>query len=74
MCPIFLKNFIIRLNDFRANYMRSPVDTGRKLNVPRKFRRLPERLLNVLCKFNLRPLSTVSSLYKVVFKTELLSC
>ena len=54
--------------------MRSPVDTGRKLNVPKKFRRLPERLLNVLCKFNLRPLSTVSSLYKVVFKTELLSC
>ena len=35
-----------------------PVDTGRKLNVHKTFRRRPERLLNVLCTFNLRPVST----------------
>ena len=32
-----------------------PVDTGRKLNVHKTFRR---RLLNVLCLFSLRPVST----------------
>ena len=35
-----------------------PVDTGRKLNVPKAFGRLPGRLLNVLFTFNLRPVST----------------
>ena len=35
-----------------------PVDTGRKLNVHKTFRRSPRRLLNVLCTFNLRPVST----------------
>ena len=35
-----------------------PVDTGRKLSVHKTFRRRPERLLNVLCTFNLRPMST----------------
>ena len=35
-----------------------PVDTGRKLNVHKTFRRCPGRLLNVLCTFNLRPVST----------------
>ena len=34
-----------------------PVDTGRKLNVHKTFRRRPERLLNVLCTFNLRSVS-----------------
>ena len=37
----------------------NPVDTGRKLNVHKTFRRRPGRLLNVLCKFNLRLVSTV---------------
>ena len=37
-----------------------PVDTGRKLNVHKTFRRRPGRLLNVLCTFNLRPVSTVA--------------
>ena len=36
----------------------NPVDTGRKLNVHKTFRRRPGRLLNVLCTFNLRPVST----------------
>ena len=35
-----------------------PVDTGCKLNVHKTFRRRPGRLLNVLCIFNLRPVST----------------
>ena len=35
-----------------------PVDTGRKLNVYKMFRRRPGRLLNVLCTFNLRSVST----------------
>ena len=34
-----------------------PVDTGRKLNVHKTFRRRPVRLLNVLYTFNLRPVS-----------------
>ena len=34
------------------------VDTGRKLNVHKTFRRRPRRLQNVLCTFNLRPLPT----------------
>ena len=38
--------------------MTFPVDTGRKLNVHKTFRRRPGRLLNILCTFNLRPVST----------------
>ena len=36
----------------------NPVDTGRKLNVHKTFRRRPGCLLNVLCTFNLRSVST----------------
>ena len=43
--------------EFRMN----PVDTGRKLNLQKTFRRCPGRLLNVLCMFNLRPVSTRKS-------------
>ena len=35
-----------------------PADTGCKLHVHKMFRRRPGRLLNVLCRFNLRPVST----------------
>ena len=35
-----------------------PVDTGRKLNAHKRFRRRPGRLLNVLYTFILRPVST----------------
>ena len=35
-----------------------PVDTERKLNAHKTFRRRPERLLNVLCTFNLLPVFT----------------
>ena len=42
-----------------------PVDTGRKLNVHKTFRRRPGRLLNVLCTFNLRPVSTGYKIRKI---------
>ena len=35
-----------------------PVDIKRNLNVHKMFRICPGRLLNVLCTFNLRPVST----------------
>ena len=38
----------------------NPVDTRRKFNVHKAFRRRPRRLLNVLCMFNLRPVFTGS--------------
>ena len=53
-----------------------PIDTGRKLNVHKTFRRRPGRLLNVLCTFNLRPVSTGvigfdnSVFVKVKYKTS----
>ena len=42
----------------KCDMRRFPVDTGRKLNVHKTFRRRPGRLRNVLCTFNLRPMST----------------
>ena len=36
----------------------NPVDTGHKFNVHKTFRRSLGRLLNVLCTFNLPPVST----------------
>ena len=50
------KIFHIWTHDYILN--RYPVDTGRKLNVHKTFRRRPGRLLNVLCTCNLRPVST----------------
>ena len=41
-----------------ASAFNFPVGTRRKLNVHKTFRRLRGRLLNVLCTFNLRPVST----------------
>ena len=40
----------------------NPVDTGRKLNAHKTLRRRPGRLLNVLCTFKLRPVSTGKAL------------
>ena len=40
------------------NAIPNPVDAGRKFNVHKTFRRYPGHLLNVLCTFNLRPVST----------------
>ena len=51
--PFQLKNFYFR--HAKRSY---PMDTGRKLNVHKTFSRRPGRLLNLLCMFNLRPVST----------------
>ena len=40
-----------------------PVDTWRKLNIHKMFRRRPGRLLNVLCTFSLRHVSTGMRIY-----------
>ena len=45
-------SFILKTNNIAL------VGTGRKLNVHKMLRRRPGRLLNVLCRFNLRPVST----------------
>ena len=42
----------------KLDSIREGTGTGRKLNVHKTFRRHPGRLLNVLCTFNLRPVST----------------
>ena len=56
--PKFKENILICIiTDIKVRDL-FPADTGRKLNVHRTFRRRPRRLLNVLCKFNLRPVST----------------
>ena len=56
--------FIVKLEHI------SPVDTERKLNVHKTFRRRP---LNVLCTFNLYPVSTGSHLVLVVLLLTLSS-
>ena len=42
----------------RISLIHNPTDTERKLEVHKASRRRPGRLLNVLCTFNLRPVST----------------
>ena len=46
-----------------------PADTGRKLNEHKTFRSRSGRLLNVLCAFNLRLVST-GELLQVLLKFE----
>ena len=51
------------LDDFNYTYRKgnsfddAPLDTGRQSNLHIIFRRCPGRLLNVLCTFNLCPVS-----------------
>ena len=47
-----------------SSHKLTPVDTWRKLNVHKTFIRRPGRLLNVLCTFNLRPVSTRTKIEK----------
>ena len=51
---------VVNISEWKATKLSKhfPVDTGRRLNVDKTFRRRPERLLNVLCTFSLRPVST----------------
>ena len=51
-----------------------PIDTRRKLNVHKTFRRRPGRLLNVLCTFNLLPVSTGVCLYCKLSEAYLRPC
>ena len=53
--------FYVELLSYQVRNLLSSVDTGRKLNVHTTFRRRPGSLVNVLCKFNLRPVSTESA-------------
>ena len=59
---LFIYFFFLKHNSVRKakilKFKNNPVDTGRKLNVHKMFRRRPGRLLNVLCTFNLCPVST----------------
>ena len=48
----------------------TPVDTGRKLNVHKTFIIRPGRLVNILCTFNLRPVSAGTLWSKNVFKVR----
>ena len=71
--PFILFASVQLLVDFRTakcEGTNSPVDTGRKLNVYKTFRRRPGRLLNVLCAFSLRPVSAGRKrpIEKFVFK------
>ena len=69
MGPASIDIAVVSVNKFRVvsfqssvqdshKYLTCPTDTGRILNVHKTFRRRPRRLLNVLCTFNLRPVST----------------
>ena len=49
----------------------SPLDRGRKLNVHKTCRRRPGRLLNVLCTFNLHPVSRGSLKIWIFIRKEL---
>ena len=53
----FFKIFVINHRDV-CLCNRFPVNTGRKLNVHKTFRRHPGHPLNVLCTFSLSPVST----------------
>ena len=54
-CPISLPSLH---QECKFDFYTIPVNTGRKINVHKMFRRRPGRLLNVLCTFSLRPVST----------------
>ena len=46
------------VESFSSEAGANPAVTGRKFNVRKMFRRRPGRPMNVLCTFNLRPVST----------------
>ena len=51
-------SMMMRISRREILSLKIPVDIGRKLNVSKTFRISPERLLNVLNTFNLRPVSS----------------
>ena len=65
---VFAKNTKKKRLNFPKFAHNFPVDTGHKLNVHKTFRTRPGRLLNILCAFNLRPVSTRFPSEKVNFR------
>ena len=51
----------------------NPIDTERKLNTHKMFRRRPGRLLNILCMFNLRHVSTGINKERQVDQSRMMS-
>ena len=65
------RRFKLSFYKIRTHQMKNnPVDTGRKLNVHKTFRRRPGSFRNVLYMFNLRPVSTWNSKL-LIFKLSL---
>ena len=54
---IRLKTQLVEVDADNRGIGEFPVDTGRKLNVHKTFRKRPERLLTVSCTFNLNPVT-----------------
>ena len=52
----------------------NPLDTGRKLNVDKTFRRRPGRLLKVLYAFNLSPVPTGNGVEELLFFVDVIFC
>ena len=69
--PVTSNTFLLWYFDFTSGFHINSVDTGRKLNVHKMFRRRSGRLLNVLCSFNLRPVSTGLKTFDWVLITPL---
>ena len=64
---VIFKNYYI----FMISPTHIPGEAGRKLTVHKTFRRRPGRLLNVVCTFNSRPVSTgVGDDYVEVFRPQ----
>ena len=55
---------VVKVNN--VGLIRNPLDTGFKLNLQKTFRRCSGRLLNALCRFNLRFLSKGESILVVM--------
>ena len=58
LCTLYVLLIFIIYKTKHFFLINVPVESGRKLYVHKTFRTRPERLLNVLCTFNLRPVST----------------
>ena len=68
----YVKNHTLwNLSFFTLKFL--PVDTWYKLNIHKTFRRLPGRLLNVLCEFSLRPVFTGWKICKRAVEKDLWS-
>ena len=58
MCKLASSEKTLSNKSWKSFQVTFPVDTGRKLNVYKTFRRRPGHFLNVFCTFNLHPFHT----------------